>query len=103
MIKTAKEFLKGVIETPFRYARIVDADKAEEKMIEFTKLHVKAALEEAAKKATMKLTYPKLYEESNETGLTSACAEEISRGGECGIVEIEEDSILNAYPESNIQ
>lgn len=71
--------------------------------IELAKLHVEAALKEAAEKATMKLEYPDDYAESNETGLTFASADEISRGGEYGAVIIEVDSIINAYPLSNIK
>jgi hypothetical protein len=69
-------------------------------MLRFAKYHVKEAL---SKKATMNLTYPEPYEDSNEIGLTFANADEISRGGEYGSVRIDQDSILNAYPEENIQ
>lgn len=76
--------------------------KVEEKMIEFAKMHVKAALGAASSKARMNLTYPEPYEDSNEQGLTYASADEISRGGEYGSVEIDDESILSAYPENNI-
>jgi len=73
-------------------------------MVEFANFHVGEALQEASEKATMKLEYPdEAYQESNETGLKFACADDISRGGEYGSVEIEEDSILNAYPLSKIK
>jgi len=81
----------------------MDECTSTEMMVVFAKLHVEAALKAAAEKATMKLEYPEPYEYSNETGLTFASADEISRGGEYGSVEVEQDSILNAYPLENIQ
>lgn len=71
-------------------------------LIDFAKMHVKKALEAAKEKATMNLVYPEPYQDSNETGLTFADAYEISRGGECGLVNIDKNSILNAYPENLI-
>lgn len=74
-----------------------------EAMIEFAQLHVEAALKAASEKATMDLTYPEPYEDSNDSGLTFADADEINRGGEYGSVRINNDSILNAYPQNLIK
>lgn len=71
-------------------------------IIEFAKYHVEEALKQAAQKATMKLTYPDDYADSNESGLKYADAHEIERGGEYGSVQIETDTILNAYSLDNI-
>lgn len=77
--------------------------EVENLMIEFAQYHVKQALSCAASKATMDLDYPEPYEDSNETGLTFVCATEMDRNGEDGTVEINKDSILNAYPLSQIK
>ena len=68
-----------------------------EMMIEFAKMHLTEALKQASEKATMDLSYPSPYEDSNEIGLSYANADEISRGGEYGSVEINKESILTAY------
>lgn len=65
--------------------------------IEFAEFHVKEALKSASEKVTMNLTYPSPYEDSNESGLTFASADEISRGGEYGSVEVDKESILTSY------
>lgn len=82
---------------------LVDKEDFSKALIEFAKLHVISALQKASEKATMNLTYPDDYADSNETGLTYADAHEISRGGEYGSVEIDHDSILNAYDLSSIK
>jgi hypothetical protein len=65
----------------------IDFDNIPDLMIEFAKLHVEAALKAAAENAE---TYEYQYEDPcTECGRTS--------------VYIKEDSILNAYPLSNIQ
>ena len=75
---TAKEFLK-------KHAPC----STEGFMIEFAKMHVKAALDEASEKAETDYTYE-------------------GEGGEFEDIPIfnyfvDKDSILNAYPESNIK
>jgi hypothetical protein len=56
-------------------------------MIEFAKLHVEAALKAASKNATV----------------TPVDHEEISEGSFRPIWGVDEDSILNAYPSTNIK
>lgn len=72
-------------------------------MIKFAEYHTQEALKAAASKATMNLSYPEPYEDSNESGLKYADAYEISRGGEYGSVVIDADSILNSYNLDNIK
>lgn len=87
---TADEFMINNLED-------ADYDSIERALIQFARMKVRDALESAAEKATMNLYYPSPYEDSNEKGLTYANADEISRGGEYGSVEIDKESILNSY------
>lgn len=96
---TAKEFFSDEYQLDI-YSRILTI---EEKGIEFAKMHVAEALKQAGEKVTMNLSYPSPYEDSNEKGLTYANADEISRGGEYGSVEIDKESILTAYYLDNIK
>jgi len=103
MTPTAKEFITVFDrESGFELSEY-ELKVYSKRVVEFAKLHVEAALKAAAEKVTMELTYPHPYEDSNEQGLTYANADEISRGGEYGSVEVEKYSILNAYPLENIK
>jgi len=79
MIQTAKEFLKRDESGVYNEIDITHA------MIEFAKLHVEAALKEAVEKAKIK------YEYSGNTG-SEYCDE-----------YVDHNSILNAYPLTNIK
>jgi hypothetical protein len=85
-IPTAKEFLEN---KNFRYA-----DSQE--MIEFAKLHVKAALKAAAENATLLEDGVDIksfrYYICNDTNYYNDVE-----------VDVNKESILSAYPESNIQ
>jgi len=105
MTPTAEEFIKDGNEG-YNFRTVIDNltdEQVLEAIREFAKLHVEAALKSAAEKVTMELTYPSPYEDSNEQGLTYANADEVSRGGEYGSIEVEKQSILNAYPLENIK
>lgn len=83
MIPTAKKFIKILAKDTEREFNVINL------MIEFAKMHVKAALDEASEKAETDYTYE-------------------GEGGEFEDIPIfnyfvDKDSILNAYPESNIK
>lgn len=78
-------------------------DDVKQAMIEFAKMHLKLAKKEIVEKATMNLRYPEPYQDSNDSNLFYVFAHEINRGGENGSVTIDDDSILNAYPLTNIK
>ncbi len=82
-IPTAEEFLENHLEISYFYddksgAMVCYADDMQKAMIEFARLHVQAALEAASVKAELKEAYS-------------------------GMVWIDEESILNAYPLENIK
>jgi hypothetical protein len=79
---TAEEFLKRE-DLPID---ILSGDDINYAMVEFTKLHVQAALKAAAEKAELKAY--------SYTGCFECGREDMS---------IDENSILNAYPENLIQ
>lgn len=75
MIPTAEEFLKGDENNePWTGTQ-------EQALIEFTKLHVEAALKAAAEKAQITYTQEKTWD----------------------FTEVDKDSILNSYPLTNIK
>lgn len=76
-IQTANEFLKDNLSNPRK------GWSERKRLIEFAKLHVKAALEAAAE--NVELDY-----------WEGSCRE-------CGSNKVNEKSILNAYPDDNIQ
>jgi len=79
MIST-KEFLKD--KTQFgTYGNMYKREDVSKKMIEFAKLHVKAALEAASGKAEL----------------------EGDEGSDFSYISVDKDSILNAYPLENIK
>jgi hypothetical protein len=78
MIPTAEKFF-------MKFKHTYGPDNHHKALIEFAKLHVEAALKEASEKAKIK------YEYSGNTG-SEYCDEYV----DC-------NSILNAYPESNIK
>jgi hypothetical protein len=80
-IPTAEEFF--LLDKNWGFA----GKQVHRKMIEFAKLHVEAALKAASKNATV----------------TSVDHEEISEGSFRPIWGVDEDSILNAYPSTNIK
>lgn len=107
---TAEEFTRNLnklgkndFNPPSEYDKTLWDTEVINTMIEFARMHVQAALDAASEKATMDLRYPSPYEDANEKGLSYAIAEEVSRGGEYGSVEIDKDSILNAYPLNNVK
>ena len=67
-------------------------------MIEFAKLHVEAALKEASEKAMLKIVNTEEFKDIEE-------GEDLVDSYECGsdVILISVNSILNAYPESNIK
>ena len=82
-IPTAEEFMTE--NDSMRMPRGVSYQKEfGEALIEFAKLHVKAALEAAAEKALIEEQIPEYIREEH-------------------YVEVNKDSITNAYPESNIK
>ena len=90
-IPTAEEFIQQyaiwtVQDSPDTMTTVIDKADCLEAMIEYAKLHVKAALEAAADKATV----------------TPIDHEEISEGSFRPIWGVDDDSILNAYPENLI-
>ena len=97
-IPTVKEFMVLHFDN-----ETMDTYRIQFLMQEFAKLHSQAALKAAAEKATMKVVYPNDYADSNENGLSYVSAHDVERGGEYGCISIEEESILEAYPETLIQ
>lgn len=80
-------------------ARELSSGKAEaERMIEFAKLHVKAALEKAWEKSTIRVygRYDKSIDFTTEDAALTLNDTTVE-------VHINKDSILNAYPETNIK
>lgn len=91
-IPTAEEFLQNHHQISHFYNDETDkmccfSDDVHKAMIEFAKLHVKAALEKAAENATV----------------TPIDHEEISEGSFRPIWGVDENSILEAYPEDLIK
>lgn len=80
-IPTIEEFIKSKLNTS--QSKYFTLEELKLVSIEFTKLHVKAALQEAADNAEWISVPPRM---TNMDG-----------------IEIDENSILNAYPESNIK
>lgn len=86
-IPTAEEFLiKGKYKDSFGNL-LMYSSEAQIAMIEFAKLHVKAALKTTSEKATV----------------TPIDHEEISEGSFRPIWGVDDDSILTAYPLTNIK
>lgn len=103
-IPTAEEFLKdNANDISYEEGIMFAADVTPQMLKDFAKLHVQAALNAAAENATMEISYPDDYKESNEKGLSHVNAHDVERGGEYGCISIEEESILNAYSENLIQ
>jgi hypothetical protein len=99
---TAEEFLDaGLSESGFQFEGQM-RNIAKRKLIEFAKLHVKAALEEASNNA--KITHTEVEVCDNHTPYWGPC-------GNCGyysmptvdVAQINKDSILNSYPLENIK
>jgi hypothetical protein len=89
-IQTAEEFLLNKKDACYSHGDLKDklfTDDVINYMIEFAKLHVEAALKAASEKATV----------------TPVDHEEISEGSFRPIWGVDEDSILNAYPSTNIK
>lgn len=89
MLPTAEEFLDN---------NIIDylvSKKVKNVMIEFAKLHVEQALKEASEKAYAKGKGSNLTTKDKNFFYTFA--------GHIGEIEMNKDSILNAYPISNIK
>lgn len=79
-----------------KYVSVVSYDKA----IEFAKMHVKAALEMAAEKANLK------GETAHNNGAPDKIEESVyvvDQNGPDYIYTVNKNSIINAYPESNIK
>jgi hypothetical protein len=102
MIQSAEEYLRINFELEITKDRIgyVQSSDAYKAMIEFARLHVQAALQEASEKA--------------KVIMVESCSDHTPYWGVCGTCgsyttslipteEIDEASILNAYPESNIK
>ena len=97
-IQTAEEFLKnkvyitqdGIEDVHDSMLNVVEA------MLEFTKLHVEAALKEAAEKADAKADKSYSLRVSRKNLFWTY-------GGSIGDVEIDKESILDAYPLDNIK
>jgi len=85
-IPTAEKYLQGS-ETYDKDYPTISLYDAEQRMIEFAKLHVEAALKEASEKATV----------------TPVDHEEISEGSFRPIWGVDDDSILNSYSLDNIK
>ena len=103
-IPTAEEFLDA------NTSGIIDEIKCKELMIEFAKLHVEAALKEAAIKAKIleKSNWGKWEDSENEKGnLEEKVSVKINHygHGDCSyqILTVSHESILKAYPLTNIK
>jgi hypothetical protein len=89
MIPTAEEFIEStelIVKFDNTQGCILE-EELPELFIQFAKLHVEAALKEASEKATV----------------TPIDHEEISEGSFRPIWGVDDDSILNAYPLTNIK
>lgn len=101
-IPTVKEFLDDseIFETIKLKQNIVKEptflyDDVQKAMVEFTKLHVEAALKEASEKA---------YARGKGSSLTTKSANFFyTFAGHIGEIEMNKNSILNAYPLENIK
>lgn len=107
MIPTAEEFLRDKL-VYFKVTgnnnirNMPDWETVSSWMIEFTKLHVKAALEAASNNATASyIMRPSCDDHTPYWGPCSTCGSyrnpEVISG-----INIDKESILNAYPETNI-
>lgn len=87
-IPTAKEFLSSTSTLNKRLflKKTEDFDQAVDRMIEFAKLHVQAALKEASEKFKMKIKGDVHELDMNDDWM-----------------EVDKNSILNAYPLENIK
>jgi hypothetical protein len=95
-LPTAEELLEEFADTQYTMSRN-GKEKAIEAMIQFAKLHVEAALKAASEKA---------YAQSSSSNITSKDWTEKSQGLICvhlGRVLVNKNSILTAYPFSNIK
>ena len=83
----------------FYYLSLTNPQEFAEKVaIEFAKLHVEAALKQASEKAMLKIVNTEEFKDIEE-------GEDLVDSYECGsdVIHISVNSILNAYPESNIK
>jgi hypothetical protein len=101
-VPTAEEFLMSKVETRSKWVTDI--------MVEFAKLHVKAALETAAENSmiVLKSGYGRMNEPDNESTITKKMktfSDEQRGFGECtyNTTFVDKDSILNAYPETLIK
>lgn len=83
-IPTAKEILskQGTVKSPISGLETYLSLNAEQAMVEFAKLHVKAALKAASEKGEVYV--------------------EVCMGQRTGATWVDEESILNSYPLTNI-
>lgn len=98
-IPTAEEFLKSKgCNYILQKGKLYFSDVTREDMIEFTKLHVEAALKEASEKA---------FAQSSRSNFTSKDRQLYGKQGlicvHLGDVSVNEDSILNSYSLDNIK
>jgi hypothetical protein len=97
-IPTAKEFAQQFnFWTTYYREHTIDHVEVHRFAIEYTKLHVKAALEAAAEKAELRDTW--------WGNTSSSVGDEIyyDSDGDKHTISVEKDSILNAYPLNLIQ
>jgi hypothetical protein len=92
-IPTAEKYLQGS-ETYDKDYPTISLYDAEQRMIEFAKLHVAAALKEASEKA--KASLGKDWIRTEETIHPGQLVDTI-------IIKVDKDSILNSYPLTNIK
>ena len=99
-IQTARVFINNNID---RYDSSISTLKVEEMLVEFTKLHVEAALKAAAEKVITKGIYaPSCDDHTPYWGPCVSCGRRDNPDVLIG-EEVDKESILNAYPLSNIQ
>ena len=80
-ISTAEEFLDAWFNRK-GYVVIDQADDIDEALVEYAQIHVKAALKAASEKATVSMRHTRPFSEKRPV--------------------VDKESILSAYPESNI-
>lgn len=97
-MKTAEEFLKSKKYPSYTSDGGYGSVYVTEAMVEFAKLHVQQALKEASEKA---------FAQSSRSNFTSKDRQLYGKQGlicvHLGDVSVNEDSILNSYPLSNIK
>ena len=103
-IPTVEEFLKG---RTWKNGMNLE-ERIHESMIEFARLHVEACKKEIAEKASIKHEYQEEiynfnYCDNFDEGLCFMRMDEDGMPFGADIVEVNKDSILNAYPLTNIK